>query len=228
MSRPAQIQFLSRLARVYDVVVRGMGFTPLWRAMAAVAAPVPGERALDVCTGTGGVALELARRGARVIGLDLAGGMLRRARHKHNDDGPRAHFVQMDARHLAFADGSFSLVTCAMALHEMAEVERTQVLREVNRVASDRVIIADYRVPRDRVRALLFRVATAYEYIESDDFERFVCRDLGERLGHIGFLVGSPHDVGAYRIWPCRVTQRVAPVARAWVAGTADATARLQ
>src|SRR5512140_3060025 len=100
MSRPAQIRFLSRVARVYDAVARAMGFPPLWRAMAGVAAPVPGERALDVCTGTGGVALELARRGARVVALDLAGGMLRRARLKHTDTAtPRAHFVQMDARH---------------------------------------------------------------------------------------------------------------------------------
>jgi hypothetical protein len=50
MSRPAQIQFLSRFAVAYDPVVHLMGFAPLWRAIAEVAAPAAGEWALDVCT----------------------------------------------------------------------------------------------------------------------------------------------------------------------------------
>jgi ubiquinone/menaquinone biosynthesis C-methylase UbiE len=203
MSRPAQIQFLSRFASAYDPVVQLMGFAPLWRAIAEVSAPSPGECVLDVCTGTGGAALELARCGARVIGLDLAEGLLRRACRKRVGSEPL--FVRMDARHLAFPDRAFPLVTCSMALHEMAEVERQQVLREIGRVARDRVVIAEYRVPADRARGMLFRASVLYEYIESDDFEHFVRCDFGGRLEQAGFAVDVPCDIGAYRIWPCRV-----------------------
>ncbi len=207
MSRPAQIQFLSRFAAAYDPIVQLMGFTPLWQAVAEVAAPVPGERTLDVCTGTGGAALELARRGARVIGLDLAEGMLRRAHGKriNGTRPPSAVFVRMDARRLAFRDRSFPLVTCSMALHEMAAAERQEVLGEIRRVASDRVVIAEYHVPRARGRRLLFQAARFFEYAESDDFSSFIRRAVEERLQQAGFTVDAPRDVGAFRIWPCRV-----------------------
>ena len=206
MSRPAQIKFLSRFAAAYDPVVRFMGFRPLWKAVADVAAPARGEWTLDVCTGTGGAALELANRGARVVGLDLATGMLRRARSKRSDAGPVApYFVRMDARRLAFADRSFPLVTCSMALHEMAEGERMGALAEMSRVSSDRVVIAEYRVPRSTRRRMLFRMSRMFEYAESDDFGGFVRRDLAARLAQAGLVVGDAHDVGAYRIWACQL-----------------------
>ena len=209
MSRPAQIQFLSRFAAAYDPVVRAMGFAPLWKAVADVAAPTLGEWTLDVCTGTGGAALELARRGARVVGLDLAAGMLRRAHRKRRHAAAGApYFVRMDARHLAFADRSFPLVTCSMALHEMAEAERTRALAEIARVSSHRVVIAEYRVPRDGRRRLLFHMSRAFEYVESDDFRGFIRRDLGARLAHAGLVVGAAHDVGAYRVWVCHLRAR--------------------
>jgi len=205
MSRPAQIRFLSRFAAAYDPVVGFMGFPPLWKALADVAAPAAGEWTLDVCTGTGGAALELARRGARVVGLDLAAGMLRRAQRKRHTAAPAVpYFVRMDARQLAFADRSFPLVTCSMALHEMAEAERTRTLTEIARVASGRVVIAEYRVPREARQRLLFRVSRAFEYAESDDFGAFVRRDLGKRLAQAGLGVAAEHDVGAYRVWVCQ------------------------
>jgi ubiquinone/menaquinone biosynthesis C-methylase UbiE len=209
MSRRAQIAFLSRVARAYDPVVRFMGFEPLWRVIAEVAAPVPNEHALDVCTGTGGAAMELARRGARVVALDLAHGMLRQAHRKRGvlGNGVKPLFVRMDARQLAFPNRFFPLVTCAMALHEMAEAERAQVLSEIFRVAHDRVVVAEYRVPRLQGPGLRFRLKRLYEYVESDDFEGFVRHDVASRLAGAGFTVGSPRDVGAYRVWPCRVNR---------------------
>jgi hypothetical protein len=93
-----------------------------------------------------------------------------------------------------------------MAIHEMAEAERMTVLAELRRVASDRVLIADYRVPEGRIRGLLFRATHAFEYLESDDFWSYTARDMGRRLAEADFRVGAPLDAGAYRIWPCRVT----------------------
>jgi demethylmenaquinone methyltransferase/2-methoxy-6-polyprenyl-1,4-benzoquinol methylase len=210
MSRPAQIEFLSRLARAYDPVARVMGFRPLWEALAARAAPSPGERCVDVCAGTGGVALALARRGARVLGVDLSPGMLARARRKALRAGleSRARFARMDARSLALPDASVPLVTCAMALHEMSEDERESVIAELRRVASRRVLVGEYRVPAPGWRRGFFQLRRAYEYLESDDFQGFTSVDVGSRLAAVGFSVESPLDEGPYRIWPCHVPGR--------------------
>lgn len=209
MSRPSQIRFLSRTARLYDPVVRGMGFTSLWRELARCAAPAPGRRSLDVCAGTGGVALALAEDGAEVTAVDLAGGMLAEARRKAERRGLAAsvRFARMDARRLALPDGSFPLVTCSMALHEMAEDERTLVLAELARVASDRVLVSDYRVPERPLARTAFCVSRAFEFLESDDFASFLARPMRERLAAAGLRVEGTSDAGPYRIWICRASR---------------------
>ena len=207
MSRRGQIRFLSRTARLYDPVVRAMGFRRLWDEVAERALSVSDGPYLDVCTGTGGVALALARRGASTVGLDLAPGMLARARRKARVAAveSRLTFVRMDARSMGFPDRSFGLVTCTMALHEMAEPERRQVLGELRRVARERVLVADYRVPEGAWGAALFRLTRAFEYLESDDFESYAGRDFRARLRGAGLAADPPWDMGSYRIWPCRV-----------------------
>ena len=207
MPRPGRIRFLSHTAPFYDPVVRTLGFRRLWKQVAEWATERAGTPCLDVCTGTGGVAVALARRGSRVVGLDLASGMLRQARRKARAAGvaDRAQWVRMDARRIAFRDASFPLVVCAMSLHEMGEEERGQVLGEIKRVASDQVLVADYRVPTAGWRRVLFRVFRAFEYLESDDFEGFTRIDVRERLEEAGLAVEPPWDAGLYRIWPCRV-----------------------
>jgi ubiquinone/menaquinone biosynthesis C-methylase UbiE len=206
VSRPGQIRFLSRVAALYDPVVGTLGFRRLWARMAEHGEAEPGAQCLDVCTGTGGVALALAARGAQVVGLDLAPGMLVRAERKARARGlgDRTRFVRMDARQIAFPDRSFDLVTCCMALHEMAEPERDAVLGEIERVARSRVLVAEYRVPKERLASLRFRLRHAFEYLESDDFPTFVRRDVPERLEAAGLAVEDASDAGAYRLWRCR------------------------
>src|SRR5438309_3276462 len=84
-----QVQAMfDRIAGVYDAMNSAMtaGLHHSWRARAADLARVgPGSRVLDVATGTGDLALELARRvapGGEVVGSDFAEGMLERARAK--------------------------------------------------------------------------------------------------------------------------------------------------
>jgi len=207
VSRPGHIRFLSRTAPFYDHVVHPMGFRRLWETVAERAVQRTSGPCLDVCTGTGGVAVALARRGGRAVGLDLASGMLRHARRKARSAGiaDRTGWVRMDARRIAFRDASFPLVICSMSLHEMAEEERGEVLREIKRVASDQVLVADYRVPVAAWRRVLFRLFRAFEYLESDDFEGYTSVDVRERLERAGLVVEPPWDVALYRIWPCRV-----------------------
>src|ERR1700731_5434042 len=77
-----------RIAGVYDLMnsVMTAGLHHRWRERAADLARVgPGSRVLDVATGTGDLAIELARRispGGEVVGSDFAEGMLDRARTK--------------------------------------------------------------------------------------------------------------------------------------------------
>lgn len=213
MPRPGRIRFLSLTAPAYDPVVRLLGFGRLWRTIAEWGARTGGTPCLEVCAGTGGVAVELARRGGRTVGLDLSRGMLRHARRKTRRAGvaARADWVRMDARRIAFRDDSFPLVVCAMSFHELGEEERNQVLGEVRRVSSDRVVVADYRAPAAGWRRALFWVFRVFERLESVDFDGFAALDVPRWLEGAGLLVEPPWDVALYRVWPCRVRPGEAP-----------------
>ena len=58
------------------------------RRLIALAAPVPGARALDLATGTGDIAYALAASGALVVGLDITLRMIELAKRKQSDRGP--------------------------------------------------------------------------------------------------------------------------------------------
>ncbi len=76
--------------------------------------PQPGERFLDIATGTGEVARPAARRGADVTAVDLAPVMIETAKRRAAEDGVTVGFAVGDAENLAFADESFDVVasTC--------------------------------------------------------------------------------------------------------------------
>lgn len=99
----------------------------------------PGERALDVATGTGNTAFALAEAGADVVGLDVSPGMLAQAEAR----GDAARFVQGSAESLPFEDASFDLVTARHAPHHFRDVAR--FLEEARRVLKPggRFVMAD-------------------------------------------------------------------------------------
>jgi hypothetical protein len=117
----------------------------------------------------------------------------------------------MDARRIAFRDDSFPLVVCAMSFHEMGEEEREQVLCEIRRVVSDRLVVADYRAPTEGWRRAVFWVFRVFERLESVDFDGFAATDVGDWLNSAGFAVEPTWDVALYRVWPCRVRPRPDP-----------------
>src|SRR5436190_11079647 len=79
-----------------------------------------GARLLDVASGPGYVAAAAAERGASVIGVDLAEGMLSLARRLH----PQLDFRFGDAEALPFADGSFDAVVANFVLLHVGRPER--------------------------------------------------------------------------------------------------------
>jgi demethylmenaquinone methyltransferase/2-methoxy-6-polyprenyl-1,4-benzoquinol methylase len=148
-----------RIAPRYDLMNRLMavGLDGRWRRAAAATADVSlGGRALDVCTGTGDLAFELAGRvgpSGAVVGVDFAEQMLDRARAKAGARGVPAEFRQADALDLPFSDDAFDAATVAFGARNLADLDRG--LAEMARVVrpGGRVVILDITSPR-RLRAL--------------------------------------------------------------------------
>jgi len=189
-----------RIARVYDRMnwVMTAGMHHRWRERAVDLALVgPGSRALDVATGTGDLALELARRGAEVTGLDFSPAMLEIARAK----APGLSFEEGDALDLQHPDGGFDVVTVGFGARNFADLDAG--LREMARVTrpGGRVVVLEITTPQkpplswffkawfDTVVPGLGRIAgdpDAYTYLPSS-VRRFPGpRDLAARMAAAG------------------------------------------
>lgn len=108
------------------------------RLIYRLARPRAGESALDVGTGTGHFACDLATRGLRVTGYDSSAAMLQVARAK--DLG--VHWQQGEAESLPFADGSFDLVLSVTTLEFVRDSDLA--LAEMYRVTAPggRMVVA--------------------------------------------------------------------------------------
>ena len=189
-----------RIAGVYDVMnsVMTAGLHHRWRERAADLARVgPGTRALDVATGTGDLAIALARRGGDVVGSDFSEGMLERARAK----SAAVRWEQANALALPYDDNSFDAATVGFGARNFSDL-RTG-LAEMTRVVrpGGRVVILEITTPTkpplstffslwfDRVVPLLGRVTgedQAYSYLPSS-VKRFPGpRDLGSVMVGVG------------------------------------------
>jgi len=177
-----------RIAGVYDRMnsVMTAGLHHEWRRRAAELAAVgPGDRALDVATGTGDLAVELARRvapGGSVVGVDFSQAMLQRAREKGLGTGGVLSFQMANALALPFGDDEFDAATVGFGARNFAELERG--IGEMARVVrpGGRVVVLEITTPQrpplssffslwfDRLVPLLGRLAgdpQAYDYLPS-------------------------------------------------------------
>ena len=117
-----------------------------------VAAPKPVDLLLDVATGTGNTALALAPLVLRVIGLDVASGMLDQARVRAQAENvENVEFITGSAEELPFPDAQFSLVVSRHAPHHFHDLDK--FLREVRRVLKPqgRFVVADQISPSAQV-----------------------------------------------------------------------------
>jgi demethylmenaquinone methyltransferase/2-methoxy-6-polyprenyl-1,4-benzoquinol methylase len=119
-----------RIAPVYDLMnrVMSLGLDVRWRRLTARAVVRPGNRVLDVCCGTGDLALADHEAGGNVTGLDFSERMLARARRKSG----AIEWVRGDATALPFPEDTFEAVTVGFGVRNLADLESG--LRELARV----------------------------------------------------------------------------------------------
>src|SRR4051794_23132165 len=188
LQEPQVRAMFDRIAGFYDVMnsVMTAGLHHDWRRRAVDLAEVaPGDRVLDVATGTGDLALELARRvgpqGA-VVASDFSEEMLARAQAKAVDAAAPVTVEWGNALELPYADGEFAAATVGFGARNFSDLDRG--LSEMARVVrpGGRVVVLEittptrpplssfYRLWFDRVVPLIGRLAgdsEAYSYLPS-------------------------------------------------------------
>ncbi len=129
----------------YDVMndLMSLGLHRAWKAFAiSIVRPKPGERMLDVATGSGDLAVSLCRRtepGGEVWISDINRRMLERGRDRLLDEGLAVPAVQCNAERLPFPGGYFDCVTVGFGLRNMSNkdvalAEMTRVLKPGGRL----------------------------------------------------------------------------------------------
>jgi demethylmenaquinone methyltransferase / 2-methoxy-6-polyprenyl-1,4-benzoquinol methylase len=171
-----------RIAGFYDLMnsVMTAGLHHRWRERAADLARLrPGDRALDVATGTGDLAIELARRvrpGGSVVGSDFSQGMLERARTKAAGVS-EITWEWGNALELPYPDDGFDAATVGFGARNFSDLERG--LAEMVRVVrpGGRVVVLEITTPTkpplstffsiwfDRLVPLMGRFDEAYSYL---------------------------------------------------------------
>ena len=152
LDEPQVRAMFDRIAGLYDRMnsVMTAGLHHEWRRRAADLADLsPGDRALDVATGTGDLALELAARvapGGEVVGIDFAEKMLELARAKAGETNVR--FETGNALALDFPDGAFDAATVGFGARNFSDLDLG--LAEMARVVrpGGRVVVLEITTPR--------------------------------------------------------------------------------
>jgi ubiquinone/menaquinone biosynthesis C-methylase UbiE len=195
------LYFYNRFAGLYDL-------TEFFRkgtraAMLRVSGCKPGDRMLDVCTGTGELAITFARAGVRSVAVDLARGMLKIGRRKTNLE--HLHFLETDATKLPFPDRAFDVMAISLALHHMPEPVQIDVLTEMKRLAAQKVILIEWNTIRNQGKGSwylhLIHLMDESEHMREwlrQDF-RATCHKAGLEIEHEETMT-----MGFHRITVCK------------------------
>ncbi len=173
-------QMFSSIAPRYDLLntLLSLNRDKYWRKFAVERSGIgPGESAIDVATGTGRLAIELANavgQDGKVIGVDFCREMLDIAEEKRR--GLCIELAEGNAQELPYPDDTFDLATIGFALRNVENVEKT--LKEMTRVVKPggKVISLEFTQP-DNI--LFRRFYYTYFFKILPIFGRAISRDKG-------------------------------------------------
>lgn len=203
------------IASRYDLLSELLSFfqAGLWRRYLISRLKVrPGDRVLDLCTGTAGVAAHLVTAfNVRVVGVDLSPEMLRQARHRISQGGFDGDVALLlgRAEALAFVDAGFDAVCFTYLLRYVDDPEA--ILMEMVRVLKPggSVVSLEFGVPRNIVVRGLW-------YAYTRGALPLAVRAISPGWRQVGTFLG-PSISGFYRSYPIERIQRM------WVkAGISD------
>lgn len=162
---PDNSRLFSRIAATYDFVnhLLSLNIDKRWRRkLVRCAGAKRGEKILDVCTGTGDVAIRFAQnnQAAEIVGIDLSEEMLRIAARKmrRNLDGGKVRLLKGNTLCLPFDDDYFDIVTIAFGLrniehHRKGICEMVRVLRH-----GGQLLILEFSPPGNDLFGICYRL----------------------------------------------------------------------
>ncbi|QLE54705.1 bifunctional demethylmenaquinone methyltransferase/2-methoxy-6-polyprenyl-1,4-benzoquinol methylase UbiE [Nostoc sp. TCL26-01] len=144
-----------RIAPVYDQLNDwlSLGQHRIWKEMAIKwSGAKPGDTCLDLCCGSGDLALRLARRigtAGKVYGVDFSPNLLATAKERSQSTYPQPHiaWIEADVLSLPFADDQFDAATMGYGLRNVTDISRS--LQELHRVLKPgaKAAILDFHRP---------------------------------------------------------------------------------
>lgn len=163
-------QMFGHIAPTYDLLnhLLSLNIDKYWRWRTTRLVPPKGTAPiLDMCTGTGDLALaydRAARGTAPIVGADFCHEMLlpaiKKAEKKNASE--RIRFVEADAQKLPFSDDYFQIATVAFGLRNVTDTD--QGIKEMVRVTQPggRVAILEFSRPRNRLFGAIYRLYFRY------------------------------------------------------------------
>jgi len=133
-----------------------------------------GDRALDVCCGTGALTLHYARMGITAAGIDINPRVIEVAENRRKKLGlSNSSFQIANALDLPFEDNLFDFASISMSLHEKERADRDRLISEMKRVVKEEgaLVYIDFKIPLPRI--LVSSTIKAIEFIAGREHYRY-------------------------------------------------------
>jgi ubiquinone/menaquinone biosynthesis C-methylase UbiE len=147
-------KYFGAIAKDYEAHRRGAKWRYEQEAAEELLSGTPvGKRVLDVPVGSGRLIPILAAQGLEIYGLDISRDMLAEAQAKAARIGAAVSLKEGDIRELPYDDATFYLVSCLRFLNWIKHENVREVLQELSRVSSDKLLVGvRYVTPSSEVK----------------------------------------------------------------------------